>query len=112
MRVLERIKPREGFYKELLHLMLPIAVQNLITSAVSFADVLMVGQLNQTASELYLLWPDFGDHDHGSAVLGQGRPQDPFQDPGLGAVYFDGFMHSVHSAGARRSQNGDAVLDE
>ncbi len=49
MRVLERIKPREGFYKELLHLMLPIAVQNLITSAVSFADVLMVGQLNQTA---------------------------------------------------------------
>ena len=42
-------KPRDGFYKELFTLMIPIAVQNLITSAVSMADVLMVGQLNQTA---------------------------------------------------------------
>ncbi len=42
-------KAREGFYRELLTLMLPIAVQNLITAAVSMADVLMVGQLNQTA---------------------------------------------------------------
>ncbi len=40
---------REGFHKELAALMLPIAVQNLITSAVSMADVVMVGQLNQTA---------------------------------------------------------------
>lgn len=40
---------REGFYKELIVLMVPIAVQNLITSAVSMADVLMVGQLDQTA---------------------------------------------------------------
>ncbi|MBQ3638295.1 MAG: MATE family efflux transporter [Clostridia bacterium] len=42
-------KAREGFYRELLALMVPIAVQNLITAAVSMADVLMVGQLNQTA---------------------------------------------------------------
>ena len=42
-------KAREGFYRELLVLMLPIAVQNLITAAVGLADVLMVGQLNQTA---------------------------------------------------------------
>ena len=49
MRIPERLKARKGFYPELLHLMLPIAIQNLITSGVSFADVLMVGQLNQTA---------------------------------------------------------------
>ncbi|MBR4896633.1 MAG: MATE family efflux transporter, partial [Clostridia bacterium] len=42
-------KARKGFYRELLVLMLPIAVQNLITAAVGLADVLMVGQLNQTA---------------------------------------------------------------
>ena len=42
-------KAREGFYRELLVLMLPIAVQNLITAAVGLADVLMVGQLSQTA---------------------------------------------------------------
>ncbi len=41
-------KARKGFYRELLALMLPIAVQNIITSAVSMADVLMVGQLDQT----------------------------------------------------------------
>ena len=40
---------REGFYKDLWVLMLPIAVQNLITAGVSMADVVMVGQLNQTA---------------------------------------------------------------
>lgn len=40
---------REGFYKDLWTLMLPIAVQNLITAGVSMADVVMVGQLNQTA---------------------------------------------------------------
>ncbi len=44
-----RHQPREGFYKELLALMVPIAVQNLVGAAVNTADVLMVGQLNQTA---------------------------------------------------------------
>ncbi|MBQ6551350.1 MAG: MATE family efflux transporter [Lachnospiraceae bacterium] len=40
---------RQGFYKDLWVLMLPIAVQNLITAGVNMADVVMVGQLNQTA---------------------------------------------------------------
>ena len=40
---------RPGFYKDLWVLMLPIAVQNLITAGVNMADVVMVGQLNQTA---------------------------------------------------------------
>ena len=40
---------RQGFYKDLWALMLPIAVQNLITAGVNMADVVMVGQLNQTA---------------------------------------------------------------
>ena len=40
---------RPGFYKDLWVLMLPIAIQNLITAGVSMADVVMVGQLNQTA---------------------------------------------------------------
>ena len=42
-------KAREGFYQELFTLMIPIAIQNLITQAVSMADVLMVGQLDQTS---------------------------------------------------------------
>ena len=42
-------KARDGFYKELFTLMVPIAVQNLITQAVNMADVLMVGQLDQTS---------------------------------------------------------------
>ena len=40
---------RPGFYRDLWVLMLPIAVQNLITAGVNMADVVMVGQLNQTA---------------------------------------------------------------
>ena len=42
-------KARDGFYKELFTLMIPIAIQNLITQAVNMADVLMVGQLDQTS---------------------------------------------------------------
>ena len=41
-------KPREGFYHKLFTLLLPIVIQNLITSAVSMADVVMLGQVNQT----------------------------------------------------------------
>lgn len=41
-------KPREGFYPKLITLLLPIVIQNLITSAVSMADVVMLGQVNQT----------------------------------------------------------------
>ena len=40
---------REGFLSELFVLVLPIVMQNLITSAVSMADVVMLGQVNQTA---------------------------------------------------------------
>ena len=40
---------REGFLSELFVLVLPIVMQNLITSAVSMADVIMLGQVNQTA---------------------------------------------------------------
>ena len=41
-------KPREGFYHKLFTLLMPIVIQNLITSAVSMADVVMLGQVNQT----------------------------------------------------------------
>ena len=41
-------KPREGFYHKLFTLLLAIVIQNLITSAVSMADVVMLGQVNQT----------------------------------------------------------------
>ena len=41
-------RPREGFYNKLFTLLLPIVIQNLITSAVSMADVVMLGQVNQT----------------------------------------------------------------
>ena len=46
-KIIGEIRP--GFYKDLWVLMLPIAVQNLITAGVNMADVVMVGQLNQTA---------------------------------------------------------------
>ena len=42
------IGARNGFYDQLLSLLLPIVFQNLITSAVSMADVLMLGRVNQT----------------------------------------------------------------
>ncbi len=42
------ISARSGFYDQLLSLLLPIVFQNLITSAVSMADVLMLGRVNQT----------------------------------------------------------------
>ena len=41
-------KPREGFYNKLFTLLMPIVIQNLITSAVGMADVVMLGQVNQT----------------------------------------------------------------
>ena len=40
---------RKGFINELIVLVLPIVLQNLITSAVSMADVVMLGQVDQTA---------------------------------------------------------------
>jgi putative MATE family efflux protein len=43
-----RIRPR-SFYKTLITLALPIALQNLITFAVNFVDNLMVGQLGNMA---------------------------------------------------------------
>ena len=42
------IGARSGFYEQLFSLLLPIVFQNLITSAVSMADVLMLGRVNQT----------------------------------------------------------------
>ena len=40
---------RSDFYKEIFVLVLPIVIQNLIVSSVSFADVLMLGQVDQTS---------------------------------------------------------------
>ena len=44
-----RRRTREGFYHDLFALVLPIVVQNLIASSVSMADVIMLGQVDQTA---------------------------------------------------------------
>ncbi len=41
-------KPREGFYRDLSALVLPIVIQNLIASSVSMADVVMLGRVDQT----------------------------------------------------------------
>ena len=43
------LKGRDGFYRELFALVLPIVIQNLISSAVSLADVVMLGQVDQTS---------------------------------------------------------------
>ncbi len=43
------ISAREGFYHELFVLVIPIVIQNLITSAVSMADVVMLGRVDQTS---------------------------------------------------------------
>ncbi len=43
------IAAREGFYRELFVLVIPIVIQNLITSAVSMADVVMLGRVDQTS---------------------------------------------------------------
>ena len=43
------IAAREGFYKELFVLVIPIVIQNLIASAVSMADVVMLGRVDQTS---------------------------------------------------------------
>lgn len=40
---------QNGFYRSLFALVLPIAVQNLISTAVSSADVVMVGYVGQDA---------------------------------------------------------------
>lgn len=42
-------KTRKGFYDELLVLIIPIILQNLITSAVSMADVVMLGRVDQVS---------------------------------------------------------------
>ena len=43
------IKGRDGFYRELFALVLPIVIQNLISSAVNMADVVMLGRVDQTS---------------------------------------------------------------
>ncbi len=43
------IKARDGFFQELFVLVLPVVIQNLIASAVSMADVVMLGQVDQTS---------------------------------------------------------------
>ncbi len=43
------VSAREGFYHELFVLVIPIVIQNLITSAVSMADVVMLGRVDQTS---------------------------------------------------------------
>lgn len=40
---------KDGFYRDLLILVLPIAFQNLMNASVSAADVIMVGMVSQTA---------------------------------------------------------------
>lgn len=40
---------REGFYRELFVLVIPIVIQNLIASSVSVADTLMLGNVDQTS---------------------------------------------------------------
>ncbi len=42
------MKARKGFYRQLFTLLTPIVVQNLITSSVSLADVVMLGRVDQT----------------------------------------------------------------
>ncbi len=46
---MKRMKAREGFYRELFVLVIPIVIQNLIASAVSMADVVMLGRVDQTS---------------------------------------------------------------
>lgn len=43
------VKEKDGFYRELFSLVLPITVQNLMTALVSAADVVMSGAVSQTA---------------------------------------------------------------
>ena len=43
------LKARQGFYRELFILLVPIVVQNLIASAVGMADVVMLGRVDQTS---------------------------------------------------------------
>ncbi len=45
----QRNSTREGFYQELWKLVLPIVIQNLISSAVGTADVMMLGIVGQSA---------------------------------------------------------------
>ena len=49
MNIRNMFKFREGFLHELWVLVIPIVLQNLITSAVSMADVVMLGRLDQTS---------------------------------------------------------------
>ncbi|MCR5279370.1 MAG: MATE family efflux transporter [Lachnospiraceae bacterium] len=43
------LSTRKGFYKELFVLVIPIVIQNLISSAVGMADVVMLGRVDQTS---------------------------------------------------------------
>ncbi len=43
------LSARDGFYKELFVLVIPIVIQNLIASSVSVADTLMLGNVDQTS---------------------------------------------------------------
>lgn len=46
---MKREKARQGFYRDLFILVVPIAFQNFIASAVSMADVIMLGRVDQTS---------------------------------------------------------------
>ena len=43
------LRAREGFYRELFVLVLPSVLQNLSTSSVNMADVVMLGRVDQTS---------------------------------------------------------------
>ncbi|MCR4654976.1 MAG: MATE family efflux transporter [Lachnospiraceae bacterium] len=45
---MKRFQPREGFYRNLSLLVVPIVIQNLIASSVTMADVVMLGRVDQT----------------------------------------------------------------
>lgn len=49
MYIKENSSLKNGFYKTLLKLALPIALQNLMTFSVGFSDVIMIGRLGDTA---------------------------------------------------------------
>ena len=44
-----RFQQEKGFYKKLIALGLPIALQNLVTTSLNMLDTLMIGQLGETA---------------------------------------------------------------
>ena len=47
--MLRFLSARKGFYRELFVLVIPIVIQNVIASAISFADTIMLGNVDQTS---------------------------------------------------------------